>query len=85
VKNTGDTTAHGANVSAVLEPSSSSHTGAARVSCRHKLIALAPGASEYVVMPKLAVKHATGYDLVVTASTPGGRSDTRSIALYVSI
>jgi len=36
-------------------------------------------------MPKLAVKHATGYDLVVTASTPGGRSDTRSIALYVSI
>jgi hypothetical protein len=36
-------------------------------------------------MPKLAVKHATGYELVVTASIPGGPPDTRSIALYVSI
>ncbi len=85
VKNTGDTTAHGANVIAVLEPSNSSHTGAARVSCRHKLSVLAPGVSEYVVMPKLAVKHATGYELVVTARIPGGPPDTRSIALYVSI
>jgi hypothetical protein len=85
VKNTGDTTAHGANVTSVLEPSRSSHTGAARVSCRHKLSVLAPGVSEYVVMPKLAVKHATDYELVVTASIPGGPPDTRSIALYVSV
>jgi hypothetical protein len=35
-------------------------------------------------MPKLAVKHATRYELIVTAAMPNGRSDQRSIALYVS-
>jgi hypothetical protein len=84
VKNTGDTTARGAAVTAVLSPSGTSHSGAARVSCRHGLLALAPGTSQYVVMPKLAVRHATGYELVVTATIPGGASAARSLALYVS-
>jgi hypothetical protein len=48
------------------------------------LLALAPGTSQYVVMPKLAVRHATGYELVVTATIPGGASAARSLALYVS-
>jgi hypothetical protein len=84
VKNTGDTTARGAAVTAVLSPSGTSHSGAARVSCRHGLLALAPGTSQYVVMPKLAVRHATGYELVVTATIPGGAPTSRSLALYVS-
>jgi hypothetical protein len=84
VKNTGDTTARGAAVTAVLSPSGTSHTGAARVSCRHRLLALAPGASQYVMMSKLAVRHATGYELVVTATIPGGAPSARSLTLYVS-
>ncbi len=84
VENTGDATALGAYLTVVLSPVRSSHTGAARVSARHRLLSLVPGASQYVVMPKLAVKHATGYELVVTATIPSGPSATRSIALYVS-
>jgi hypothetical protein len=84
VKNTGDTTARGAAVTAVLSPSGASHAGAARVSCRHRLLVLAPGTSQYMVMPKLAVRHATSYELVVTATIPGGAPTARSLALYVS-
>jgi hypothetical protein len=84
VKNIGDTIAKGAYVTAVASPARSSHTGAARVGARHGLLTLSPGSSEYVVMPKLVVKHATRYELIVIAAMPNGRSDQRSIALYVS-
>ena len=84
VENTGDTTARGADVTAVLTPTPSSHTGAARVSAGHKLATFAPGVSQYVVMPKLAVRRGTGYELVVTASVPAGPTARRSIGIYVS-
>jgi len=54
------------------------------VSVRRQLIALTPGSSEYLVMPRLAVSHATRYELTATAAMPDGVPAQRTFALFVS-
>ncbi len=84
VENSGNAAVRSAYLTVALTPTRSSKSGVAGVSARHALVTLAPGGSQYVVMPKLAVRQATGYDLVVTASIPSGPSVQRSFEIYVS-
>lgn len=81
VENTGNVAIRGAHVVALIE--SALRGSAGRASVEAKVPTLVPGASAYLVLPKLAVARAATYDLLVTASLANGRSVRRSVKLEV--